>query len=89
LDRELSEIIKKNPDKELIIQENQNDNSSANFNVAGSNPPTEQEVKNLFLNMKSLTSIEKQEFLELRNDSKKNPNWDIMREQIQMVADGY
>jgi len=85
LDRELSEIIKKNPDKELVIQEDQNDDSNANFNVAGSNPPTEQEVKNLFLNMKSLTSAEQQEFLTLRASAKNNPNRDITRKQIQSI----
>lgn len=76
LDRELSELIKKNPDKELIIQENQNDDSNVNFNVAGSNPPTEQEVKDFFLKTRVLeTDFDRKEFLQAWNEARRQPNW--------------
>ncbi|MFZ2151408.1 MAG: hypothetical protein WAZ12_01035 [Candidatus Absconditicoccaceae bacterium] len=89
LDREISELSKKNPDKEIVIQENQDNNFNYTPNTVGGTPADTNQVKNLFLNMKSLTAVEKQEFLELRNAGKNNPNRDVMREEIQSIYEDF
>lgn len=89
LDKEISELSKKNPNKEMIIQENQDNSFNNILNTVWWNPADTNQVKNLFLNMKSLTAVEKQEFLTLRDSSKKNPNRDVMREEIQSVYEDF
>ncbi len=89
LDKEVSELSKKNPNKEIIIQEDDNSNFNYTSNTIWSVLPDTNQVKNIFLNRQSLTAIEKQEFLELRNASKKNPNRDAMRQVIQLIVDNF
>lgn len=86
LDKELNDLKKKNPDKELVIQENQNDESNNNFNVVWPNPPTEQEVKDFFLKTRVLeTEFDRKEFLQAWTEAKKAPNREPLWTTIQDI----
>jgi len=86
LSKELSELLKKNSDKELIIQENQNDENNFDYtaNIVWWTPPDTNQIKNLFLYGDVLeTEMDKKDFLKAWNESKKQPNRDPLRVTIQ------
>ena len=88
LDKELSKLMKKNPDKELVIQENQNDDPNLNINpnIVWWNIPSEQDIKNFFLTTRILeTEDDRREFLKAWNNAKTQPNREPLWATIQDI----